>query len=155
MNASPATAGWQCETSRVAMPAAISASAATLPPFLARPFFRTTRWLALLIAGTLSLRAEDPPANTPAPSIESITNISQVLSHAQSPTILSLPVRLEGTVTEADPQRGMVDIVDDTDMARIEVDLKQIPMAAGQRIRLEGTVQFGNNRAVFENNRVE
>src|ERR1051325_4600842 len=107
MNASPAIAGWQrrlgFEGCRFAMPVRTSASAATLPSYSARAIFLRTALLALLCAGVFRSRGEDPETNAVAvPTLPTVlTNMGQVLTFTRtSSNVVSLPVRLEGTVTE-------------------------------------------------------
>gem|GEM_PF-6909308 len=71
--------------------------------------------------------------------IARLTNVGQFLNLPNTKAVRSCPIRWEGLVLYADPQKGEVLFQDATGVTKVPVDLKSYPVAAGQWVVLEGT----------------
>jgi signal transduction histidine kinase len=106
---------------------------------------------SLLLAGgmvaTGMARAEQAPAGRPFPAV---TNVAQVRRLASQNPGASCFVQLAGTVWWADPAQGRMVLQDTSGAEELEMDLSDLTVQAGQRVRVQGNGTLIRNGAAFK-----
>ena len=103
--------------------------------FLVRPG-RAWACLGLIFLGSALAKSAAPAG--PPPVFLELTNVGQLRQFDARAAGGSYHVRLEGSVWWAKPAAGRLVLQDASGVAELEMDLTGQPVAAGQRVRMEG-----------------
>jgi signal transduction histidine kinase/CheY-like chemotaxis protein len=115
---------------------------------------RVLRWIAALLlgTGTLPAVADDPASETGGPALTSIQAFSDLTAEQRQ---RAWPLDLVCDVIHYDPIWPQLWIRDATAGAYVDIVGERLPMRAGQRVRVRGTVRPPNLRFTFDRVSVE